>query len=65
MDSVATDSDWLTWCKTTGMYVTKDELRSRMLSGIQTLIVDVRDDDHQGVRKTCTLLPERVPLRSF
>ncbi len=57
MDDVAADSDWFPWCKSTGMYITQDELRSSILSGVQaqTLIVDVRDDDHQGVSATCMM----------
>jgi hypothetical protein len=49
MDSVAVDSDWLPWCKSMGMYMPREELRDRILSGAPSIIVDVRDDDHQGV----------------
>ncbi len=49
MESVAVDSDWLSWCKSMAMYMPREELRDRILSGTPTIIVDVRDDDHQGV----------------
>jgi hypothetical protein len=49
MESVAVDSDWLPWCKSMAMYMPREELRDRILSGAPTIIVDVRDDDHQGV----------------
>ena len=58
MEPVAIDSDWLPWCKSLDMYIAREELRDRILSGTRTIIVDVRDDDHQGVSE------KSLPLRS-
>ncbi len=43
----------------------QDELRSRILSGTPTVIVDVRDDDHQGVSEACLLRLVCAPALSI
>jgi len=43
------NGDWLPWCQSMGMYVSRDELRDRILAGTRMVVVDVRDDDRQGV----------------
>jgi hypothetical protein len=60
--AVQMNDDWLPWCASMGMYVTRDELRSRILSGTRTVIVDVRDDDHKGVSQARRLLLHNLPL---
>jgi hypothetical protein len=64
MDTVAIDSDWLPWCKSMGMYMPREELRDRILSGALTIIVDVRDDDHQGVKR-CSCCSLAWPSTNF
>ncbi len=61
MEPVAIDSDWLPWCKSLDMYITREELRDRILSGTRTIIVDVRDDDHQGVSEKACFSSAAIP----